>query len=148
MFDTGWSATVDGRPAAIRPAFVAFRAVALPAGSHRVVFTYRPAGFTSGLIVTAFGVLASLACLAWPRRVADLASPHAVLGWPRRWPLFAALAIVLLAAASAVRIGPDGAIATHPRVQGMFHTFTWARGSRRSPRRATPSAVRPVLYRV
>ncbi|HEY2158433.1 MAG TPA: YfhO family protein, partial [Isosphaeraceae bacterium] len=127
-FDPGWSATVDGRPAPIRPAFVAFRAVALPAGSHRVAFSYRPAGFTAGLVATAFGVLASLGCLAWPRRVADLAPSHAVLGWPRRWPLFAAIAIVAVVGASAVRIGPDGTIGVHPRCQGMFHTFTWGAG--------------------
>ncbi len=127
-YDPGWSATVDGRPAPIRPAFVAFRAVALPAGSHRVEFTYRPAGFTAGLIATAIGVLASIVCLAWPRPVADLASPHAALAWPRRWPLYAAIAIVALAAGSAIRIGPDGAIGANPRVQGMFHTFTWGAG--------------------
>ena len=49
-FDPGWSATVDGRPAPIWPAYVAFRAVYLPQGTHTVVFTYRPAGFESGAI--------------------------------------------------------------------------------------------------
>src|SRR5262249_13457292 len=44
-FDPGWSATDNGRPAPIRPAYVAFRAVYLTAGHHTVVFTYRPAGF-------------------------------------------------------------------------------------------------------
>ncbi len=127
-FDPGWSAAVDGRPAPIRPAFVAFRAVALPPGSHRVAFSYRPAGWTTGLIVTSLGVLATVVCLAWPGRVASLASPHASLAWPRRWPLFAAIAIIALAGGSAVRIGPDGAIGFHSRVQGMFHTFTWGAG--------------------
>src|SRR6185437_15075174 len=44
-YDPGWSATVDGRPAPIRPAYAAFRAVALPAGRHTVAFTYVPEGF-------------------------------------------------------------------------------------------------------
>ncbi|HEX5012269.1 MAG TPA: hypothetical protein VFY71_17915, partial [Planctomycetota bacterium] len=41
----GWDALVDGAPAVIRPADVAFRAVALTAGGHRVELLYRPAGW-------------------------------------------------------------------------------------------------------
>ena len=54
-FDPGWSATLDGRPAPIRPAFAAFRAVFVEPGPHRVVFTYEPAGFRVGLVVTVAG---------------------------------------------------------------------------------------------
>ena len=127
-FDPGWSATVDGRPAPIRPADLTFRAVYLAAGSHRVAFTYRPAGFLAGLILTGFGLAIAVVLLAWPRRVAELAPSHATLGWPRRWPLFVLVAIVLIVAASAIRIGPDGRVGTAPRVEGMFHTFTWGAG--------------------
>ena len=55
-FDPGWSATVDGRPAPIWPAYIAFRAVYLPQGRHQVVFTYRPAGIELGLALTACGL--------------------------------------------------------------------------------------------
>ena len=127
-YDPGWSATIDGRSAPIRPAFVAFRAVFLPAGPHRVAFTYRPAGFLPGLIVTGLGTALALALFCWPRPVADLAPAHATLAWPRRWPLFVAIALALIVAASAVRIGPGGAIGVHPRAEGMFHTFTWGAG--------------------
>lgn len=48
----GWEAEVDGKPAKILRANFAFRAVALPAGIHRVVFRYRPASFTVGLLIT------------------------------------------------------------------------------------------------
>jgi hypothetical protein len=124
-FDPGWSATVDGKAAPIRPAYVAFRAVFLPGGSHKVVFTYRPAGFRLGLIVTGVGIAAILVCLAWPRRLVDLGPPHATLAWPRRWPLFGALAIVIVVAASAIAIRPGGSLAAHSRWRTGFHGFTW-----------------------
>jgi Bacterial membrane protein YfhO len=56
---SGWSATVDGQPAPILPANVAVRAVRLPAGSHRVVFTYRTPGqlLGAGISLGALGLL-------------------------------------------------------------------------------------------
>jgi hypothetical protein len=59
-FFTGWSATVNGRPAAIVPANFAFRAVEVPAGTSEVRLRYWPPGLTGGLWVTA----ASAALLA------------------------------------------------------------------------------------
>lgn len=41
-FDRGWKATVDATPADVQRANVAFRAVAVPAGRHRVELRYRP----------------------------------------------------------------------------------------------------------
>jgi hypothetical protein len=48
----GWKAAVDGRPARILSADGYLRAVALPAGSHRVVFRYRPVSFYAGAAVS------------------------------------------------------------------------------------------------
>jgi hypothetical protein len=56
----GWKAEVDGAPARILRADYAFRAVALSAGSHRVVFRYRPESFYWGIGVS----LAALAAAA------------------------------------------------------------------------------------
>ncbi len=69
-FDPGWSATCDGRPVPIRPAYVAFRAVFTPAGRHRVVFRYAPAGFAPGLAASGLGALLCLGLWFWPRRAA------------------------------------------------------------------------------
>ncbi|WP_435015827.1 YfhO family protein [Tundrisphaera sp. TA3] len=126
-FDPGWSATLDGRPAPIRPAFAAFRAVAVNAGPHRVVFTYEPAGFRLGLIATIAGLLGVLACLAWPGPVLASDPPHAPLGWPRPWPAAFALILIVVVAASTIRLGPDG-LGIQPRWRGSFHGFTWGAG--------------------
>lgn len=60
----GWSATVDERSAPIVPADVAFRAVALDAGQHEVVFTFSPPLFKTGLVITGFTSLLVMIALA------------------------------------------------------------------------------------
>lgn len=55
----GWTATVDGAPVAIERANFTFRAVRVPAGAHRVVFSYRPTGWRLGWAL-ALGTLAAL----------------------------------------------------------------------------------------
>ena len=56
----GWEAEVDGRPAPILQADIYFRAVALDAGHHEVVFRYRPPGVRLGLAISGGAVLAVL----------------------------------------------------------------------------------------
>jgi len=55
----GWRAEADGHPAALYRADGYLRAVALPAGSHRVEFRYRPVSFYTGagLSLLALGTL-------------------------------------------------------------------------------------------
>ena len=95
-FDPGWSATIDGLPATIRPAYIAFRAVFVPAGHHRVVFRYSPPGFVAGMVLSIFGTLAAIGFVAWPRRVFDATTGHGDAGWPRRWPMAMAGMIAIL----------------------------------------------------
>ncbi|NLO04393.1 MAG: YfhO family protein [candidate division WS1 bacterium] len=64
----GWSVTVDGEPAELMRANFAFRAVALAAGQHEVVFSYRPATWVMAVPMFAVGMLVVLALLLWPKR--------------------------------------------------------------------------------
>lgn len=53
----GWKVTVDGAPAAIVRTNLALRGVALPAGEHEVIFSYEPASFRLGALVSAAGLV-------------------------------------------------------------------------------------------
>jgi hypothetical protein len=135
-YDPGWSATIDGQPTPIRPAFSAFRAVYVPRGPHRVTFSYRPMGFKRGLIATAIGTVIALALLAWPRRVATLGPAHEPLGWPRRWPWVELALLVAIVAGSSVDLGPGGRPRFQRRWSGSWHQFTW--GTEPDPTRLRP----------
>lgn len=60
----GWSATIDGQPVEVLRANSCLRAVALPKGTHTVVFTFAPPSFSSAgmlslgvLIVSVLGIV-------------------------------------------------------------------------------------------
>jgi hypothetical protein len=75
--DPGWRARVDGRPAPLLRANVAFRAVAVPAGRHVVDMVYRPTAALAGLVVSGITLAALVAAFAAPfvRRRLDPAAP-------------------------------------------------------------------------
>jgi hypothetical protein len=123
-FDPGWWATLDGRPVPIRPAYVAFRAVFVPQGTHTVVFRYVPAGFQLGFMLTVTGAVLCLLALAWPRPLVSLGPNHGDARWPRPWPVWALAVALIIVAASAIRFGPDG-VGVHPRWSHSWHPFTW-----------------------
>ncbi len=64
-FASGWKVTVDGHPAPIYPANLAFRAVEVPSGEHEVDFRYLPASVTGGLILTGLGWLVAASLVFW-----------------------------------------------------------------------------------
>jgi uncharacterized membrane protein YfhO len=55
-FDPGWRVRVDGHPATLLRANIAFRAVLLPPGTHEVTFLYRPWSVGLGLTLSATGL--------------------------------------------------------------------------------------------
>jgi len=57
----GWEATVGGRPAQVLPTDVAFRGVPVGGAATRVVFRYRPPGFTAMWLLPLVGVLGMVA---------------------------------------------------------------------------------------
>ena len=60
-FDPGWRAAVDGKPTTLLRANVAFQAVPVPAGTHRVELVYRPPSVMWGVLITALAVVVALA---------------------------------------------------------------------------------------
>ena len=60
LYYPGWIAEEEGRRLTIMRADGYFRAVALPAGSHRVVFRYRPMSFYSGSAISVLALLTML----------------------------------------------------------------------------------------
>lgn len=126
-FDPGWSATIDGAPAPIRPAWLTYRAVSLKEGRHLVEFRYRPAGFVAGLCVSSVGLAVALGLLFWRRPGPELIAEHAGLGGPRAWPRWACLGVALVLLASLFSRGPDG-FGLQSRWADSFHAFTWGAG--------------------
>jgi uncharacterized membrane protein YfhO len=63
----GWSATVDGKAVKTTELLGAFTGVPVPAGSHRIVLSFTPPGFTAGLGGSAVGAL-GLGALWWFER--------------------------------------------------------------------------------
>jgi hypothetical protein len=57
LWDKGWKASVNGRPATIERANHAVRGVVVPAGESTLEFRYRPAGLTRGLWISGFALL-------------------------------------------------------------------------------------------
>jgi hypothetical protein len=65
LFYPGWQATLDGKSAPVYKANYAFRAVEVDAGTHEVVFAYRPWSTRIGVPVAALTALGLLAFFAF-----------------------------------------------------------------------------------
>ncbi len=67
-YDPGWRVAVDGAPQALLRANVAFRAIAVPAGTHDVALRYWPPALSLGLVISGVTALFALAAIALQAR--------------------------------------------------------------------------------
>jgi hypothetical protein len=67
-FHPNWRAFVDGHPAMVLRANVAFQAVRVPAGRHVLNLRYVDRGFLAGLVVSVFALLAAVAARRHAKR--------------------------------------------------------------------------------
>ena len=68
VFYPGWRLTLDGRPAEILRVNRLMRGAAVPAGPHRLVYTYAPGSFRLGAALSVAGFVALAALAAWSAR--------------------------------------------------------------------------------
>jgi hypothetical protein len=67
-FYGGWKCRSDGQELEIFPVHGVFRGVEVPAGRHRLEFSYEPWTFTMGAGMSALGVLISAGLIVYDRR--------------------------------------------------------------------------------
>ena len=78
VYYPGWRLTIDGRPATIYRTNRAMRGALVPAGSHRLIYTYEPGSVRVGALLSALGLFAATALGLWAfarPTVPALASP-------------------------------------------------------------------------
>ena len=72
LFYPGWRLTIDGKEAPVYPVNLLMRGAAVPAGNHKLVYSYAPMSFRAGRIVSILGLGAlALCCMACARRPID-----------------------------------------------------------------------------
>ncbi len=67
-YDRGWTARVDGAPAAVLPCDLAVMAVVVPAGHHKVQLVFRPRTWSVAVALTTSGVVGCFVLLFARRR--------------------------------------------------------------------------------
>jgi uncharacterized membrane protein YfhO len=81
VYYPGWRLTIDGANAPVYRVNRMMRGAAVPAGRHRLVYTYEPGSFVVGgrITLAALAILTALAAWFAVRPVTPLLQPQAVL---------------------------------------------------------------------
>ena len=79
----GWNVTVDGQEAQLLRANYLFKAVAVPAGTHAVRFTFRSASFRNGATITGITAVVLVVLMVLFARRSWMATRGGVLETPR-----------------------------------------------------------------
>ncbi len=81
-YANGWTATIDGQETQIMPVNVLSRGVVVPAGAHRIAFSYFPPGLKLGSMISLLAVmgLCAFVIAARPWRPVDEGTPITALG--------------------------------------------------------------------
>lgn len=137
-FDPGWRAWLDGRPVEIHAAQLAFMAVQVPAGSHRLQLRYWPVHFQLGGCISVLSAIGMFVVCVMSRNLGgcdsqignaanDSSGPHGLTPACLSPVVLAWVAAGLLAV-SAVGIGTGGMPETSSRWSDSWHRFTWGAG--------------------
>lgn len=126
-FDPGWRATLDGNPIEIHPAQLAFMAVRIPEGQHKLMLNYRPAYFRLGLAVTFTGLMLVIGSLILVRST-PFDNSREVLTPAWLAPRTLAVSLIVLLAVSAVAYKPGMGMGFSSRWDNSWHQFTWGAG--------------------
>jgi hypothetical protein len=123
-FDPGWSAWVDGTPAQILPANLAFRAIQIDTrGRHRVVFRYEPAGWREGGAATLAGLTLSLAWAVFGRRRRAIATIDGECRAAQAGVIIVIGLVVMVIFCSVLRMESPTRIGVQSRWMASWHRF-------------------------
>lgn len=75
-YNSGWSATVNGKPADVEKVSNGFMAVKAYQGDNTIKFSYRTSGLLEGFFISLAGVIAFIAYMLITRKSKNNTSPH------------------------------------------------------------------------
>jgi hypothetical protein len=129
-FDPGWKAWLDGKEILVHPAQLAFMAVKIPQGTHRLQLRYEPVLLRAGGAIAALAVLVTFVLVIGRARIGgEIRDEIASSSTPGMLaPHRLAVILIVILAVSAIGIGDGGKPGVSSRWNDSWHRFTWGAG--------------------